>query len=102
MDGARLVGVPEVRGPGRLVIGDLGATEQAIGVTAVDLKINCVEDPIDGDYSAGTLNLIDLDNIDIEKFEYGKVSAMCGKAAFESIEKSIDDVHDRDHNISHY
>ena len=73
-----------------IVIGDLGAIEQAIRITGVDLKVNRIEDPADGDYSEGVLNLIDLANIDMEKFEYGKVSAMCGKAAFEYIEKSIE------------
>lgn len=73
-----------------IVIGDAGIVKQAIGVTGVDLKVNCVEDPADGDYSEGVLNLLDLANVDLDKFEYGKVSAMCGKAAFEYIEKSIE------------
>ena len=72
-----------------IVLGDAKIVKQAIGVTGVDLKVNCVEEPADGDYSEGVLNMIDLDNIDMDKFEYGKVSAMCGKAAFEYIEKSI-------------
>jgi 4-hydroxythreonine-4-phosphate dehydrogenase len=72
-----------------IVLGDAKIVKQAIEVTGADLKVNCVEDPADGDYSEGVLNMIDLDNIDMDKFEYGKVSAMCGKAAFEYIEKSI-------------
>ena len=35
------------------------------------------------------MNLFDLDNIDMDKFEFGKISAMCGRAAYEYIEKSI-------------
>ena len=54
-----------------------------------DLKINCVEDPADGDYSEGVLNLIDLSNINMAEFEYGEVSVMCGRAAYEYIEKGI-------------
>ena len=73
-----------------IVVGDAGVVEQAIRLTGVCLKVNCVEDPADGDYREGVLNLIDLGNIDLDKFEYGKVSAMCGKAAFEYIEKSIE------------
>ena len=73
-----------------IVIGDAGIVQKAIEVTGVDLKVNCVEDPADGDYSEGILNMIDLGNVDLDKFEYGKVSAMCGKAAFEYIEKSIE------------
>ena len=36
------------------------------------------------------LNLIDLDNVDIDKFKVGEVSGMCGKAAYEYIAKSIE------------
>ena len=72
-----------------IVIGDAGAVVKAIETTGVDLKVNCVDEPADGDYSEGILNLIDLGNIDPSEFEYGKVSAMCGKAAFEYIEKGI-------------
>ena len=73
-----------------IVVGDTGAVEQAVEITGVDLKVNRVDDPAEGDYREGILNLIDLKNVDMEKFEYGKVSAMCGKAAFEYIEKSIE------------
>ena len=72
-----------------IVVGDARSVERAINVTGADLRINCVEDPADGDYSEGVLNLIDLGNIDPERFEYGKISAMCGKAAYEYIEKGI-------------
>lgn len=73
-----------------IVIGDAGAVAQAIRVTGVDLRVKRVADPADGDYIEGVLNLIDLGNIDPDSFEYGKVSAMCGRAAFEYIEKSIE------------
>ena len=43
-----------------------------------------------GDYSYGVLNMIDLDNIDMSRFEYGKINAMCGQAAFDYIKKSIE------------
>jgi 4-hydroxythreonine-4-phosphate dehydrogenase len=56
----------------------------------VDLRINKIEKPEDGDYSEGVLNLIDLDNIDMDQFEFGKVNGICGKAAFQYIQKSIE------------
>lgn len=71
-----------------IVIGDAHVLEQAIAVTGTDLRINIVETPEDGDYSAGILNLIDLDNVDMDRFKYGEISAMCGRAAFEYIEKA--------------
>ena len=72
-----------------IVIGDKKVVENAVKITGENLTVNVVADPADGDYREGVLNLIDLDNIDMEKFEFGKISAMCGKAAFEYIEKSI-------------
>ena len=73
-----------------IVVGERQIMENAVKITGEDLKVNVVEDPADGDYSEGVLNLIDLKNIDMDKFEFGKVSAMCGKAAFEYIKKSIE------------
>jgi 4-hydroxythreonine-4-phosphate dehydrogenase len=49
-----------------------------------------IEDPSEGDYREGILNLIDLHNVDMSQFEFGKVSGMCGKAAYEYIAKSIE------------
>ncbi len=72
-----------------VIIGDKNVMENAIKITGVDLKINLIEEPSQGDYSKGIMNLIDLNNIDMDKFEIGKVDGMCGKAAYEYIEKSI-------------
>ena len=73
-----------------IVIGDKKVMEKAIRIVGADLKVNVVESPADGDYSYGVLNMIDLDNIDMSRFEYGKINAMCGQAAFDYIKKSIE------------
>lgn len=73
-----------------VVVGDKKIMEQAIKVCGADLKINIINEPEEGVYEENILNLIDLDNIDMSSFEYGKVQAMCGKAAFEYIKKSIE------------
>lgn len=73
-----------------IVIGDKKVMEKAIEIVGADLKVNVVESPADGDYSYGVLNMIDLDNIDMSRFEYGKINAMCGQAAFDYIKKSIE------------
>ena len=72
-----------------IVVGDKKVVENAVKITGEDLAVNVVEDPAEDDWREGVLNLIDLDNIDMERFEFGRVDAMCGKAAFEYIEKSI-------------
>lgn len=73
-----------------VVVGDAKVLENACKIMNVELRINKIEKPEEGDYSEGVLNLIDLDNIDMAQFEFGKVNGICGKAAFEYIKKSIE------------
>ena len=73
-----------------IAIGDRQVMENAIRIVSGNLKIHVVESPAEGDYRPGILNLIDLDNIDQSKFSYGVVQAMCGKASFEYIKKSVE------------
>lgn len=54
------------------------------------LEIVTVDDPGDGRYEPGVLNLIDLDNVDMDQFQVGKVSGMCGRAAYDYIARSIE------------
>lgn len=72
-----------------IVVGEKAIMENAIKITGADLKIRTVSGPADADFSKGVLNLIDLANVDMSKFAFGKVSGMCGKAAYEYIAKSI-------------
>lgn len=73
-----------------IIVGDKKCMENAIDITGVKLEVNVVEKPADGRYEKGVLNLIDLDNINMDEFAFGKVSGMCGKAAYEYITKSIE------------
>lgn len=73
-----------------VVIGSKDIIEQALEIADVHLRINLLETPEDGVYEEGILNLIDLKNVDMQKFAFGKVSGMCGRAAYEYIAKSIE------------
>jgi 4-hydroxythreonine-4-phosphate dehydrogenase len=73
-----------------VVIGDRKIIEDAIHFTNADLKVNIINKPEEGVYNDGILNLIDLDNVDMQEFQMGQVSGMCGKAAYEYIAKSIE------------
>lgn len=70
-------------------IGDRAVVENAVRITGRGLKCHVIQTPEQGEFRKGILNLVDLCNIDQKSFEFGKVSGMCGKAAFEYIEKSI-------------
>ena len=74
-----------------LVIGSRKLMEHAMAYPNLPrLTVHTVQEPQEGDYRPGVLNLVDLDNIDMEQFQVGQVSGMCGKAAYEYIAKSIE------------
>lgn len=73
-----------------IVIGNKDVLEKALQLTNISLKINIITEVMDGIYSYGTIDLINIDNIDIDTLEYGKVQAQCGVAAYEYISKSVD------------
>lgn len=72
-----------------IAVGDKKIMEQAIQITGVDLRIETVRQPEDGNFEEGILNLIDMNNIDMEQFAFGEVSGMCGRAAYDYIAESV-------------
>ena len=72
-----------------LVAGDKNILEKAMEWTGVSLKIHNLEGDGEPDPGPGVLNLIDLDNMDMDQYQCGQISGMCGKAAYGYIEKSI-------------
>ena len=73
-----------------IVVGDKTIMENAIKISGVSLEVNVIDGPENGDFREGVLNLIDLGNVDMSKFEFGKVNGMCGQAAYQYIAKSIE------------
>ncbi|GAB6085776.1 4-hydroxythreonine-4-phosphate dehydrogenase PdxA [Alkaliphilus crotonatoxidans] len=73
-----------------LVIGDKNTLTQAMEICKVKLSINVVQEASEGDYRKGILNLIDLNNVDVKRLEFGKVQAMAGQAAFDYIKRSVE------------
>ena len=73
-----------------VVVGDKTIMENAIKITDTNLTIHVINEPEEGDYRQGVLNLIDLANVDMANFEFGRVNGMCGKAAYAYIAKSIE------------
>lgn len=73
-----------------VLIGDKAVLEEQIKLCDLPLKINVVKDVKKGDFSRGVVNLIEMNEVDIDKLEIGKVSGMCGKAAFNYIKKSVE------------
>lgn len=87
---AKALAEPRVFEAARCVaVGDRKVIEQAVRITGTDLKIKTVKAPEEGVFEEGILNLMDLDNMDMNRFAFGEVSGMCGRAAYEYIEESV-------------
>lgn len=72
-----------------VLIGTESVVKQALNFSNIDLKINTIEEPEEGKYEFGTIDLIDLNNITPDDYELGEVNGKCGQAAYEYIEKVI-------------
>ena len=73
-----------------IVTGDAGVIRRAVDLLGTGQSVNAVERVADARFEWGTIDVLDLNCIDARTFEWGKVSAQCGHAAFISIRKAID------------
>jgi len=73
-----------------LVVGDVKVMQEACKIARVNLKVSPVKEVKQGKYKYGTLDVYDLENVDIKKLVYKKVSKMGGKASLDYINKVID------------
>lgn len=73
-----------------MVVGDAGVMAKAVELLHAGLKINAIHEVKAARFEYGTIDVYDLANVDIEKLEYGVVSAMCGHAAFEAVRTNIE------------
>jgi 4-phospho-D-threonate 3-dehydrogenase / 4-phospho-D-erythronate 3-dehydrogenase len=72
-----------------LVIGERRALEAAVRITRVPLEVRSV-DAAPSEARAGTIDLIDLANIDIERVGRARVCAEVGRAAYEYLSRAAD------------
>ena len=72
-----------------VVVGDAGVLQLAMKTTGIQMKIHRIERAKEAEDAPGVLNLIDMENVRLDAFAWGRVSAMCGQAAYAYIEKSI-------------
>ena len=72
-----------------LVLGDGNIMARAIKLLKAALKINEIEHVEEGTYEHGTLNLINLSDINVDDAYYGMPTESCGKAMVSYIEKAV-------------
>lgn len=73
-----------------IVIGDADVMEDGVRIAGKDLKINAINDVSGAKFKFGVIDIIDLNNITLRDFEYGKVSMVSGRASGEFIKRAIE------------
>lgn len=74
-----------------LLVGDACVVEKYLQAhPELNLKLNVIDEPDQGKYVYGTIDLIDLKAVDINQLAIGEVSAMAGNAAFQYVKKVIE------------
>jgi len=72
-----------------LVIGDAKAIKQAVEIVGARVLVNSICDPKEAKFEYGSIDVFDVENIDLAELKMGRVSAMAGRAAVEYIEKAV-------------
>ena len=87
---ARAAGEAEVRRVCRaVVIGSAAAMAEALALVGSALALRAVRRVADCRWEEGTLEVLDLDNVDMATLPRGEVSAAAGRAAYECIERAV-------------
>jgi len=73
-----------------IVIGSKCVIDDALKFIPSNLKLNVIKNTEEIKREFGIIDLIDLDNIKLDEFNYGKVSAKAGQASLDYIYKGID------------
>lgn len=73
-----------------VLIGDTNVLEDVLKHSNLPLELNVIEDAQNGQFKQGTVDVIAVNAIDMNVFEYGVVSAQCGKASYAYLKKAVE------------
>lgn len=73
-----------------IVVGDADVMAEATKIAKVRLRINRIEQPDEAAFEYRTMDVLDLDNIDIDQLRLGEINRMAGRAAVEYVEKAVE------------
>jgi 4-phospho-D-threonate 3-dehydrogenase / 4-phospho-D-erythronate 3-dehydrogenase len=87
---AKAMAEPEVREKARpLVIGDARVMASAARVARVNQEVRALARVSEATFAPDRIEVLDLANADPAAFAIGRVSAVCGRAAYEYIERGV-------------
>lgn len=72
-----------------VVIGDARVVASAARLAKLELAVRSIARVAEAAFSPDTIEVLDLANADPARFAVGRVSAVCGRAAYEYIERAV-------------
>jgi 4-hydroxythreonine-4-phosphate dehydrogenase len=83
---AKALALPELAGVCRpVVVGDLGVMQRALAFTGVQLRLHSINDVSEARFDEGSVDILDLANVDLSRLQLGKVDPLAGKAAYDYV-----------------
>ena len=73
-----------------IVIGDASVFKQIIKHLDLDAKVHPIQSVSEAKFKKGTINVFDLNNVDLQQLKFGEISAMAGHASFEAVRVAIE------------
>lgn len=75
-----------------VIIGDAACMKEAVKIAGMEdiIKINAIKDVKDAKFEYGIIDVYDMGLVDMDKHVFGKVSKMCGEAAYQYVVKVIE------------
>jgi len=73
-----------------LAVADYRVMQDALRFSGVNLTLNAIEQVRDARFEYGTLDILDMNNMPMDRLRYKEVSAEQGNASFEYVAKVID------------
>lgn len=73
-----------------VLVGDAAVFQQIASRLQLPIAIHAIKDVAEAQFTASVADVFDLQNTDLSKVEFGKISAEAGASSFESVVKVID------------
>lgn len=73
-----------------VLVGDAGVFNDIIKRLGLNATINIIKTVSEAKFKFGTVDVLDLRNVKLNKLVFGQISAMAGEAAFAAVKKVID------------
>jgi 4-hydroxythreonine-4-phosphate dehydrogenase len=72
------------------IVGDASVFKHIIKKLDLKASVNVIHEVSEASFNYGSIDVLDLNNVNLDELEFGVVSAMAGNAAFESVVKVIE------------